>query len=167
MFNNNGKNYFIGYVSTSGAIEQKYKKIDGTENSGALYTSSGMWSPKTSKIDSISSAGSTFVLGSGTTPAAKTDYFVETQIDNTANFSITSASLINAKNQGQDAFAVIQQIWSYTNTESPTTEVTINEIGLCLNHTTYGKIMVAREVLESPIKVKDGDSFIVAMKIGI
>ena len=163
MLNNNFKNWLVGQLNQS-IVAQTLIKIDGTTNSAVQPQFLSVFKAKTAKINNLSSYGFTFALGSGTTPATKNDYFVETQIDNDEHFSIAAASIVNNANQGK---VICQQVWNYSNPENPTEEVTINEIGFCVCFDTAAlRFMMARDVLESPITVKDGDTFSVAMTIG-
>jgi len=163
MLNNNFKNWLVEQLYQT-QVTQKFKKIDGTETNTTLYAFSSLFKANTAKINNITASGFTFALGSGTTPATKEDYFVETQIDNDEHFSIAAASIVNNANQGK---VICQQVWNYSNSENPTQEVTINEIGFCVcNGSGSQRYMMAREVLESPITVKDGDTFSVAITIG-
>jgi hypothetical protein len=79
---------------------------------------------------------------------------------------LISATRINASNQGINNRCVLEQTYTYNGTS----QITINEIGLMYKDNRVADeaymTLVAREVLDSPITVSNGDTFTVSMIIG-
>lgn len=111
----------------------------------------------TNKIANLGNRQSTFTIGSGTTDATINDYSLTSPIDET-NFTILSKNVTNA-----DGICGYSQVWQYTGTE----EITINEIGFAYKTGTYGEtVLLDHTILDSPITVNNGDTFIIALTIG-
>ncbi len=91
------------------------------------------------------------MLGTGTTPATINDYCLEEVITD-LTFTIGTNSWI-------DYTIVVSETW-YNASENA---VTINEIGhfIAPSNSSYAVVMMARQVLESPITINAGDSRVI------
>lgn len=101
-----------------------------------------------------SSKGSTFILGTGTTAPQESDYCLENRV---TTFTIGSVSRDFTDTTGA---MTLSAICTWTGTESA-----ISEIGLVGGYDN-SNYLLAREVLETPITVNNGDTFTVSMVIG-
>ena len=112
------------------------------------------------------------VFGTGTTPAKYTDY----KLENPINEGITGVDYYFAKSYNEDSNNYEAII---TATFTSTIDTTITEVGLVKSifdadnpawaeqASHYYNVLAAREVLETPIDVKAGETFTVSMKIDI
>lgn len=176
MINNNYKGIML-YAPYNDANYPRVKKLNGTiaQPSSSVSNLKTFLTLKYSDFLSSSNGGCTFALGTSDTPATANDIVfatdptqpvsesnVSTLIDYT-NVSITSAQ-ITRNTSVYDGNLVYIQTYSY-NGGSP---LTIREVGLIM-HGSYdvgGEFFIAREVLDSPITVNNGDTFTVSMVIG-
>ena len=127
-------------------------------NFGSVF--SNIFALSNKKISDTSDYYSTFSIGSGETAVTANDYKLDMPIDET-DFTITSN---NRSYSGSSV--ILTQVWTY----SGNSEVTIKEIGLFTktmnSQGTKKPCLFAREVLDSPITVNNGDTFTVSMVIG-
>ena len=112
------------------------------------------------------------VFGTGTTPAKYTDY----KLENPINEGITGVEYYVVKSYNEDSNNYEAII---TATFTSTINTTITEVGLVKSifdadnpswaeqASHYYNVLAAREVLETPIDVKAGETFTVSMKIDI
>lgn len=112
------------------------------------------------------------VFGTGTTPAKYTDY----KLENPINEGITGVEYYVVKSYNEDSNNYEAII---TATFTSTINTTITEVGLVKsifddNNPTYSEyasyyynVLAAREVLDTPIEVKAGETFTVSIKIDI
>ena len=112
------------------------------------------------------------VFGTGTTPAKYTDY----KLENPITEGITGVEYYVAKSYNEDSNNYEAII---TATFTSTIDATITEVGLVKSifdkdnpswaeyAAHYYNVLAAREVLETPIDVKAGETFTVSMKIDI
>ena len=112
------------------------------------------------------------VFGTGTTPAKYTDY----KLENPINEGITGVEYYVAKSYNEDSNNYEAII---TATFTSTIDTTISEIRLVksiFDHDNasnveydsyYYNVLAAREVLNTPIDVKAGETFTVSIKIDI
>lgn len=112
------------------------------------------------------------VFGTGTTPAKYTDY----KLENSINEGITGVEyyVVRSYNEDYNNYEAI-----ITATFTSTINTTITEVGLVKsifdNNTPsysefasyYYNVLAAREVLDTPIDVKAGETFTVSIKIDI
>lgn len=94
---------------------------------------------------------SQIIFGTGTTPVAESDYTLEAMITSGLTFNLTSAFDAESK-------AVV------TNLTVTCTDATkdVSEIGLA-----YDQVLLYRKVLDSPIHLEVGDSFLVRISVDI
>lgn len=115
---------------------------------------------------------SKIVLGTGTTPVKYTDYTLESPItDGIAGVEYYVARSYNEEN---NTYEVI-----ITATLTSSIDTTVSEVGIVKaifdndyyanfqNASYYYNVLAAREVLETPIDVKAGETFTVSIKIDI
>jgi len=99
------------------------------------------------------------VIGSGTTPPTNDDYKLESQY-NTSVFSYSSTSITIVDEEG---YVVLRIIRTFTNVSG--SSKTINEVGLICRTgsptVTNALILIARDVLSTPITVEDGESVVI------
>ena len=112
------------------------------------------------------------VFGTGNTPAKYTDY----KLENPINEGITGVEYYVAKSYNEDSNNYEAII---TATFTSTIDTTISEVGLVKSifdkdnpswaeyAAHYYNVLAAREVLETPIDVKAGETFTVSIKIDI
>lgn len=112
------------------------------------------------------------VFGTGTTPAKYTDY----KLENPITEGITGVEYYVAKSYNEDSNNYESII---TATFTSTIDTTITEVGLVKSifdkdnpswaeyAPHYYNVLAAREVLETPIEVKAGETFTVSIKIDI
>ena len=112
------------------------------------------------------------VFGTGTTPAKYTDY----KLENPINEGITGVDYYVVKSYNEDSNNYEAII---TATFTSTIDTTITEVGLVKSifdadspswaeqASHYYNVLAAREVLETPIEVKAGETFTVSIKIDI
>lgn len=112
------------------------------------------------------------VFGTGTTPAKYTDY----KLENPITEGITGVDYYVAKSYNEDSNNYESII---TATFTSTIDTTITEVGLVKSifdndnapkveyASYYYNVLAAREVLDTPIDVKAGETFTVSMKIDI
>ena len=112
------------------------------------------------------------VFGTGTTPAKYTDY----KLENPITEGITGVEYYVAKSYNEDSNNYESII---TATFTSTIDTTITEVGLVKSifdkdnpswaeyAAHYYNVLAAREVLETPIEVKAGETFTVSIKIDI
>lgn len=112
------------------------------------------------------------VFGTGTTPAKYTDY----KLENPITEGITGVEYYVAKSYNEDSNNYESII---TATFTSTIDTTITEVGLVKSifdkdnsswaeyAAHYYNVLAAREVLETPIEIKAGETFTVSMKIDI
>lgn len=112
------------------------------------------------------------VFGTGNTPAKYTDY----KLENPINEGITGVDYYVAKSYNEDSNNYEAII---TATFTSTIDTAISEVGLVKSifdndnpsyieyASYYYNVLAAREVLDTPIDVKAGETFTVSMKIDI
>lgn len=107
---------------------------------------------------------SVFAFGTGTKPAESSDYALDSMLDNNDNnFTVVSVTKTNATNLGKNNRIVLSGTFIYKGGE----DIEISEVGLFNTiFQRHKSAMFAREVLESPIKVSQNDTFQVSMVIG-
>lgn len=110
----------------------------------------------TSKVSSASSTGYGVYFGTGTTPAAKADYCLESPI--TSGLTVPSAAADLIISQAGDGVYTAEATYTLTNTTSET--INISEVGV---FTTIGKgtaewypVLMRRDVLTKPISIPAG-----------
>lgn len=120
----------------------------------------------------LSGGKTKMVFGTGTTPAKYTDY----KLENPITEGITGVDYYVAKSYNEDSNNYESII---TATFTSTIATTITEVGLVKSifdkdnpswaeyASHYYNVLAAREVLETPIDVKAGETFTVSMKIDI
>ncbi len=99
------------------------------------------------------------VIGSGTTPPTNDDYKLESQYD-TSVFLHSSTSITITDEEG---YVVLRIIRTFTNVSG--SPQTIGEVGLICRTSTHevtnALILIARDVLSTPITVNDGESALI------
>ena len=120
----------------------------------------------------LSGGKAKMVFGTGTTPAKYTDY----KLENPITEGITGVDYYVAKSYNEDSNNYESII---TATFTSTIDTTITEVGLVKSifdkdnaswaeyASHYYNVLAAREVLETPIEVKAGETFTVSMKIDV
>ena len=115
---------------------------------------------------------SKIVFGTGSTPAKYTDYKLENPI--TEGITGVEYYVVRSYNEDSNNYESI-----ITATFTSTIDTTITEVGLVKsifdkdnpswseNASHYYNVLAAREVLETPLDVKAGETFTVSMKIDI
>ena len=115
---------------------------------------------------------SKIVFGTGTTPAKYTDY----KLENPITEGITGVEYYVARSYNEDTNAYEAII---TATFTSSIDTTISEVGVVKSicnvssysdyeySSYYYNVLAAREVLETPIEVKAGETFTVSIKIDI
>lgn len=99
--------------------------------------------------------GTYLMIGSGDTAVTTSDTNLSTPL-NEADFTRTAAT----KTFSTDGKIVLQTTFNWSGAETE-----IKEIGLMVNWNAHYALL-AREVLDSPITVNNGDTFTVSMVIG-
>lgn len=99
---------------------------------------------------------SCFMLGTGDTPASVNDYSLAATIEE-SKFTRSTAS-VSIQSNGALLFTQAF-IWNDVETE-------IKEVGIMFEWQGHDSVLIAREVLDSPITVNNGDTFTVSMTIG-
>jgi hypothetical protein len=151
------------YSGTTTLVDRDGQNV--TNNTSAYYLLGYIFSSKFGLSNNLNDleAGTNkeytvFGFGDGT---ADTEYSLANMLDN-SQFVNRGHSATIATNREND---ILTMSFEYTGTS----EITIKEIGLFMkvNSTANSKsAMLAREVLDSPITVKSGDTFTVSMVIG-
>lgn len=176
MLTNNFKQLLIGKIGYSGTAQEirvinrngDNKSIQSSEDLyGILVTRFGK--SKLSQLEGYQEVNSTtLAFGSGDTEVTKNDISLAEMIVDT-DFVIKSQSSTNTANNTD---VLGQQILGMTFQYNGADAQTIKEVGLFYRRGTpnvfaqYPLIMFAREVLEQPITVNNGDTFTVSMTIG-
>jgi len=171
MLVNNYRRWLISATGVSSAYKAQYINRAGTSipadyqgYNGAYLANNYFGALTVAALDAGTAAGnSTFAFGSGDTPANANDYDLASYI-NDSNFTIIAHSATNSNSQGVDNVLLLSQTLRY----GGNSELTIKEFGLFvkMHYTAVPTVMIAREVLDSPITVNNGDTFTVSMAIG-
>lgn len=110
----------------------------------------------TSKMSAAHSTGYGVYFGTGTTPAAKADYCLESPI--TSGLTVPSSAVDLVISQAGDGVYTAEATYTLTNTTSET--INISEVGV---FTTIGKattewypVLMRRDVLAEPISIPAG-----------
>lgn len=100
------------------------------------------------------------IIGDGNTPPALTDYCLSgNQITNFTATTTVSASYNNA--------GAIEIVATYNITNTGAEAFTIREFAICRATSTPKRIMIARDVLESPITIEASNTGILTYKLDI
>ena len=103
------------------------------------------------------------VVGSGKTPASKTDY----KLENLISSGLTSAGTTSTSQITVDGIETVKAI-ILRNTSSA--DITISEIGMlgcCYSSGTFQAVLVDRTVLDNPITIPAGESKAISYTIRI
>ena len=153
-------------IDKNGAISSKYANNSSYMNWTRFTTLANMkYTDVYNSTNASASVYLAFVLGSGSTSATSADYFVETPIDET-NLTLASVSSTYINLGTVNARRNLSATYTYAGTSA----LTINEVGLIFKGVEGpyddSVFLIAREVLDSPITVNQGDTFTVSMVIG-
>lgn len=170
---------FINLMSLRGLFNTSYvknvKKIDGSD--ALLHRDSGLnlgtfsYNKKTYydimlNENSLNMNGAVFGLGSGTREPSIDDFSLESVFDDNVFIVETFNCVVDNSYKPKYIFTIT---YKYTGTDT----ITISEVGMFtkieLAATSTGHyaapLMLAREVLETPITVSNGDIFTVTMTL--
>ena len=157
------KSSFINSLCGLGASAVPAKQVSGRNANFACAKGVSAWTTDRFRASVGSSngynEGSILIFGTGTTPAQDTDYCLESPIPLQTGYSVTSATV--SKSTNGDSYSdtlTFVVVWNREDAE-------ITEIGLYDGYSDYGWLL-AREVLKTPISVKNGDTFTVSMTLG-
>lgn len=159
MQTNNLKKWLNAIMSQTGFT---LKRVDGTDfglQYGTSWSYSMSWQfTGTVAYDSLSNACSIYVGTGNTTPEAETNYALDNVCTDCSN------DTGSAVYDGSTGVTTFTKTFTYRGTEP----IEIKEIGLFKSQYYYQNNMclLAREVLENPISVSNGDTFTVTMVIG-
>ena len=109
--------------------------------------------------------GAGVLIGSGTTPPSNDDYKLESKYD-TSVFNYGSVSVSSVVEE--EGYVKIKIARQFTNISG--SEKTINEVGLAAYTQSsggYTKFLIARDVLDQPITLADGEIIIIRYVIKI
>lgn len=162
MLVNNGKKRLIGASGNTYALsKQKYIAIDGTEYTGATYNNDwvGAYAYQYTVDANVSNGSIVIGLGGGTTPVSENDYNLANKYADNLFETVTGNSAADAYTNG--TFTPTKTL-RYIGTDP----ITITEVGLFFNHRNDKWFLEAREVLDTPLTVSNGDIFTVTMIIG-
>ena len=151
MFTNNYRSYTTYRLMGEGGYTSYFTRLDGTKDKevsmGSFYPNGlSNWSK--------------FRFGRGDTAPTIEDYSLSDMIDST-NFKLLSSSFTIID---KDIFCAKTQITASFQYTGSSDDV-INEFGLLFEN-NGNLYLIAREVLETPITVNNGDTFTVTMTIG-
>lgn len=163
MLLNNFKDWLYGTVSynlygSRGGVG--YKSIDGnTVNLNWNEDNNFLVAPRES-ISQLSNNGDhCLVLGTNNTPVTVDDCEWKNDI---TDLSTLSTSFFRATVNGNRVIRVTRSVAN--NTEN---DITVSEVGIVVNDYSSRKILIAREVLETPITVKaNGGAQVFGIDIG-
>lgn len=161
MLTNISRKCFINDIGSLGQSSFSAKRTNGVSYSFTSANGLNAWRSGTFKTFLSGSAGSTigstFIYGTGNTPVTADDYCLASPITIQSGYTNRSATITtDTMNFKITATMVVE--WSGA-------ETTISEIGMYYGFQDYGWLL-AREVLDSPITVNNGDTFTVSMVIG-
>lgn len=163
MILNQGKSAFVASLCKFTESTFKAKRTDGRIETFPIQPLAEAWSAAKFKGQVSGSSGSTMgsviVFGSGSAEVHPDDYKMSEPIPVQGSYRVVS-STTSASTSGMN----------FTNTLTSVVEwqgdtTTISEIGLYFGYSDYGYLL-ARELLQSPITVNNGDTFTVSMKLG-
>lgn len=162
MLTDNFTLFALSAMSNSTATTLAVEYIDNYQNK-TWNTNIKTTFPLTFAAMSQNKGGCWIMLGSDNKEASKTDYALKSPIDE-SNFSYSNAVVSTASALGD------KKIYSVTVTYTGNGSITIGEIGLRANvmntNGSFIKFLCARQALDSPITVNNGDTFSVSMAIG-
>lgn len=163
MLLNNFKDWLYGTVNYSmygsrGGVS--YKNIDGNTVNLNWNDMNNFLTTPTANISQLSSNGDhCLVLGTNNTPVTVDDCEWKNDI---TDLSTLSTSFFRATVNGNRVIRITRSVAN--NTEN---DITVSEVGIVVADYSYRKILIAREVLETPITVKaNGGAQIFGIDIG-
>lgn len=162
------RNLIMASLNNISSGTPAYKDMNGNFEAGYQdYYVNGLKKFVAVKKSSLASQKSTFIIGSGDTAESVYDYTLANEIDDT-DFTIDNASVTNPTGANETNWHDFKRTYTQTWTYNGTSEVTIKEIGLVNMFDWNGQhfCLNARQVLDSPITVNQGDTFTVSMTIG-
>ena len=135
-----------------------YKFVDGTEATTTMANSTSLGFRD--DILTTQTSTSTLYVGTGTTSASAEDFKLENIVE-------TNLTAVSAHVYMTDDNLLLEKIFTYSGAET----IAITEIGLykkvvITSSGAYKNLCFAREVLNTPIMVTNGDTFTVTMAIG-
>lgn len=148
------------YIVTSGDL------ITSTSTSPLRIISSntGITNYTTTDIPTYSSAdGIALLIGSGTTAPSSSDYTLEKII---TSYTVSGQSTYVPASSAtyDDVFLTITRVVKNETENS----FTVSELGCFIcNSTTSNTMLIAREVLDTPVTIAPGDSYSFTMTIGL
>ena len=105
--------------------------------------------------------GICLLIGSGTTEPSHEDYKLVNEI---TNYEVLSQSIIRNNNKNDSEFLDITRIIRNNTAQ----DITVSEIGVCIKtmqNYACASVLIAREVLESPVIVKPGEKHSFTMSL--
>lgn len=178
MFTNNYINFRKGaFLATGSSSSEMYKIINSGGTEKSVFSSYGVqcdlggWMSNgrcralvTDKATSRSSAYPGVYFGTGSTPANKSDYKLESLIE--SGLQITSPSSAVWTDEGNGKYSIAADFVVRNTTES---EINIYEIGIFTpvsNGTSeFYQVLMERTVLAEPITIAPGEPKLVTYKI--
>ena len=157
------KSSFINSLCGLGASSVPAKMVDGRSRGFACANGPASWTSDKFRTavggSSGYNEGSILIFGTGNTPVKETDTTLAEMIPIQNGYNVTSAT-ISKSTTGDDytATATFVVVWNRADAD-------ISEIGMYYGYQDYGWLL-AREVLQTPISVKTGDTFTVSMTLG-
>lgn len=158
MFTKNFKKIINGSFSSSGHVMYNVVDTQGTSRNSSGNNAMSYWNFSGTAAFSHTMQYDSIFVGTGNTAPTADDYFLETMCTDCTNDG--GSKQLNQQT-GQMTFT---KTFTYTGAD----DADISEIGLfkCSVSDTNRIFLVAREVLENPIHVSNGDTFTVTMTLG-